>query len=240
MTTERRQILKAFGAASVAVLAPRWAMAADKIRPGSRAVLIVVDVQNCFVEGGTLPVMKGAEVVPVINRLAPAFENIVVTQDWHTTRHASFASSHSGKKPFETTQLSYGSQVLWPDHCVQGSEDAELHKDLKLPKAQLVIRKGYHQAVDSYSAFMEADGKTPTGLSGYLKQRGIKTVYLTGLATDFCVAWTALDARAAGFETSVIEDACRAIDLNGSLAAAWKNMTAKGVRRIQSDMIAAV
>jgi len=240
MTAERRQILKVFGAASAVALAPRWAVAIDKIRPGSRAVLIVVDVQNCFVEGGTLPVTKGAEVVPVINRLAPAFENIVVTQDWHTSGHASFASSHSGKKPFETTQLSYGAQVLWPDHCVQGSEDAELHKDLKLPKAQLVIRKGYHQAVDSYSAFMEADGKTPTGLSGYLKQRGIKSVYLTGLATDFCVAWTALDARAAGFETSVIEDACRAIDLNGSLAAAWKNMTAKGVRRIQSDMIATV
>jgi nicotinamidase/pyrazinamidase len=240
MTAERRQILKVFGAASAVALAPRWAVAIDKIRPGSRAVLIVVDVQNCFVEGGTLPVTKGAEVVPVINRLAPAFENIVVTQDWHTSGHASFASSHSGKKPFETTQLSYGAQVLWPDHCVQGSEDAELHKELKLPKAQLVIRKGYHQAVDSYSAFMEADGKTPTGLSGYLKQRGIKSVYLTGLATDFCVAWTALDARAAGFETSVIEDACRAIDLNGSLAAAWKNMTAKGVRRIQSDMIATV
>lgn len=240
MTAERRQILKALGAASTAALAPQWAIATDKIRPGSRAVLIVVDVQNCFVEGGTLPVTKGAEVVPVINRLAPAFENIVVTQDWHTAGHASFASSHAGKKPFETTQLSYGSQVLWPDHCVQGSEDAELHKDLKLPKAQLVIRKGYHKAVDSYSAFMEADGKTPTGLSGYLKQRGIRSVYLTGLATDFCVAWTALDARGAGFETSVIEDACRAIDLNGSLAAAWKNMTAKGVRRIQSDMIATV
>ena len=240
MTAERRQILKAFGAASTAVLAPQWAIATDKIRPGSRAVLIVVDVQNCFVEGGTLPVTKGAEVVPVINRLAPAFENIVVTQDWHTAGHASFASSHAGKKPFETTQLSYGSQVLWPDHCVQGSEDAELHKDLKLPRAQLVIRKGHHKAVDSYSAFMEADGKTPTGLSGYLKQRGIRSVYLTGLATDFCVAWTALDARGAGFETSVIEDACRAIDLNGSLAAAWKNMTAKGVRRIQSDMIATV
>jgi nicotinamidase/pyrazinamidase len=209
-------------------------MAASKIKPGSKSVLIAVDVQNCFVEGGTLPVAKGSEVVPVINRISTAFENIVVTQDWHTKGHASFASAYDGKKPFETTKLSYGTQVLWPDHCVQGTKDAELHKDLSLPSAQLIIRKGYHPKVDSYSAFMEADAKTATGLSGYLKQRGIKTVFVTGLATDFCVAWTAMDARAAGFEVYVVEDACRAIDLNGSLAAAWKNMAAKGVKRIQS------
>jgi nicotinamidase/pyrazinamidase len=221
---------------AVGVMAP-WAMAASKIKPGSKSVLIAVDVQNCFVEGGTLPVAKGSEVVPVINRISTAFENIVVTQDWHTKGHASFASAYDGKKPFETTKLSYGTQVLWPDHCVQGTKDAELHKDLSLPSAQLIIRKGYHPKVDSYSAFMEADAKTATGLSGYLKQRGIKTVFVTGLATDFCVAWTAIDARAAGFEVYVVEDACRAIDLNGSLAAAWKNMAAKGVKRIQSDDI---
>ena len=234
MTTDRRKLLAAMGAlGAVGVMAP-WAMAASKIKPGSKSVLIAVDVQNCFVEGGTLPVAKGSEVVPVINRISTAFENIVVTQDWHTKGHASFASAYDGKKPFETTKLSYGTQVLWPDHCVQGTKDAELHKDLSLPSAQLIIRKGYHPKVDSYSAFMEADAKTATGLSGYLKQRGIKTVFVTGLATDFCVAWTAMDARAAGFEVYVVEDACRAIDLNGSLAAAWKNMAAKGVKRIQS------
>ena len=214
------------------------AFAAAKIKPGERAALVVVDVQNCFVDGGTLPVKRGADVVPVINKLAESFANIVVTQDWHTPGHASFASSHAGKKPFETTRLSYGNQVLWPDHCVQGSDDAGLHKDLKLPKAQLILRKGFHKDVDSYSAFEEADRKTATGLAAYLKQRGIKTVFITGLATDFCVAWTALDARKAGFDTYVIEDATRAIDLNGSLAAAWKQMAAKGVKRIQSSDIA--
>lgn len=209
-------------------------LAAGKIKPSHTAALIVVDVQNCFVDGGTLPVGKGAEVVPVINKLASAFENIVLTQDWHTQGHASFASSYPGKKVFETTKLSYGTQVLWPEHCVQGTDDAALHKDLKLPTAQLIVRKGYHKNVDSYSAFEEADHKTTTGLAGYLKQRGIKTVFVTGLATDFCVAWTAMDARKLGFEVYVIEDATRAIDLNGSLAAAWKQMSAKGVKRIQS------
>ena len=201
--------------------------------------LVVVDVQNDFCPatpagGGRLAVPGGHEVVPLINRLAERFENIVLTQDWHPEGHISFASSHPGKKPFETTTLKYGTQVLWPDHCVQGTDDAALHKDLKLPTAQLIIRKGYNKGVDSYSAFEEADRKTVTGLAGYLKARGIKTVYVTGLATDFCVAWTAMDARKAGFEVYVIEDACRGIDLNGSLAAAWKQMTAKGVKRIQS------
>jgi nicotinamidase/pyrazinamidase len=201
---------------------------------GRAAALIVVDVQNCFVPGGTLPVGKGDEVVPVINKLGQVFENVVVTQDWHTPGHASFASAHGGKKPFESVKLAYGQQVLWPDHCVQGTEDAALHKDLKLPHAQLVLRKGFHKDVDSYSAFEEADRKTSTGLAGYLKQRGVKTVFVTGLATDFCVAWTAMDARKLGFTTYVVEDATRAIDLNGSLAAAWKQMSAKGVQRIQS------
>lgn len=232
-TLDRRALLKATTALGALGLSG-LALAANKIKPAGNSALIVVDVQNCFVEGGTLPVTKGSEVVPVINSLAPAFENIVVTQDWHTAGHASFASSHGGKKPFETTKLSYGNQVLWPDHCVQGTEDAALHKDLKLPTAQIILRKGFHKDVDSYSAFEEADRKTSTGLSGYLKQRGIKTVFVTGLATDFCVAWTAMDARKLGFEVYVIEDATRAIDLNGSLAAAWKQMAKAGVKRIQS------
>lgn len=230
-TIDRRVFLGALSAAAMPVFA------AGKIKPGANSALIAVDVQNCFVTGGTLPVAKGEEVVPVINKLAGAFENIVVTQDWHTAGHASFASSYPGKKPFEATKLSYGNQVLWPDHCVQGTDDAALHKDLKLPTAQLIIRKGYRKAMDSYSAFEEADHKTATGLAGYLKARGIKTVFVTGLATDFCVAWTAMDARKLGFEVYVVEDACRAIDLNGSLAAAWKAMQAKGVKRIQSGDI---
>ena len=216
----------------------RLARAAGTIKPDAKAALIVVDVQNCFIDGGTLPVKGGAEVVPVINKLAASFENIVVTQDWHTPGHASFASAHAGKKPFETTAMPYGTQVLWPDHCVQGSDDAALHKDLKLPTASLIIRKGHNKSVDSYSAFVEADGKTMTGLSGYLKERGITTVFVTGLATDFCVAWTAMDARKQGFTTYVIEDATRSIDLNGSLAAAWKQMTEAGVKRIQASDIA--
>ena len=223
--------------ASVAVILATRAVAADKLKPGATSALLVIDVQNCFVDGGTLPVKGGAQIVPVINKLAPAFENIVVTQDWHTPGHTSFASAHAGKKPFETTQLSYGTQVLWPDHCVQGSDDAALLKDLKLPTAQLVVRKGFHKDVDSYSAFEEADRKTTTGLGAYLKARGIDTVFLVGLATDFCVAWSAVDARKAGFATYVIEDATRAIDLNGSLAAAWKQMTGAGVKRIQSTDI---
>lgn len=232
--TDRRLFLRSLSLAAGAAALPLPLWAAGKIKPAASSVLIVVDVQNCFVTGGTLPVAKGEEVVPVINKIAAAFDNIVVTQDWHTAGHASFASSYGGKKPFETTTLKYGQQVLWPDHCVQGTEDAALHKDLKLPTAQLIIRKGFHKDVDSYSAFEEADRKTVTGLAGYLKARGIKSVYVTGLATDFCVAWTAMDARKAGFETYVVEDACRAIDLNGSLAAAWKQMSAQGVKRIQS------
>ncbi len=236
--TPRRAFLKQLSLGGVALLPVLPAWAAGQLKPGASAALIVVDVQNCFVTGGTLPVAKGEEVVPVINKISAAFANIVVTQDWHTPGHASFATSYPGKKPFETTTLKYGTQVLWPDHCVQGTDDAALHKDLKLPTAQLIIRKGYNKGVDSYSAFEEADRKTVTGLAGYLKARGIKTVYVAGLATDFCVGWTALDARKAGFEVYVVEDACRAIDLNGSLAAAWKQMAAKGVKRIQSADIA--
>lgn len=234
---QRRLLLGGLSATALLAALPA-ARAAAKLKPGADAALIVVDVQNCFIGGGTLPVKGGEEVVPVINKLAERFENIVVTQDWHTPGHASFASTYPGKKPFETTKLSYGTQVLWPDHCVQGTDDAALSKDLKLPTAQLIIRKGFHKNIDSYSAFDEADHKTATGLAGYLKARRIKTLYVTGLATDFCVAWTAMDGRKAGFAVYVIEDATRGIDLNGSLAAAWKSMTAKGVKRIQSADIA--
>ena len=202
--------------------------------PSPTDCLIIVDVQNDFCPGGALEVKHGDEIVPLVNQLARKFENVVVTQDWHTPGHASFASAHAGKKPFETTKLSYGPQVLWPDHCIQGTPDAALHKDLDIPHAQLIVRKGYHKDMDSYSAFDEADHKTTTGLAGYLKARGIKRAFVSGLATDFCVAWTAMDARRLGFETCVIEDATRGIDLNGSVAAAWKQMSAKGVKRIQS------
>jgi nicotinamidase/pyrazinamidase len=229
----RRDSLKMFAALAAAGALPQVAWAA-KLKPGADSVLIVVDVQNCFVTGGTLPVKEGEQVVPLVNRLAKAFRNVVITQDWHTPGHISFASAHAGKKPFETTKLSYGTQVLWPDHCVQGTPDAALHKDLDIPRAQLVIRKGYHQGTDSYSGFMEADRKTQTGLAAYLKARGIKETYICGLATDFCVAWTALDARKAGFKAAVIEDACRGIDLNGSLAKAWAVMKTAGVQRVQS------
>jgi nicotinamidase/pyrazinamidase len=203
----------------------------------SDACLIVVDVQNDFIPGGALAVPKGDEVVPVINRLAARFENVVLTQDWHPRRHASFASSHPGKKPFETIELPYGRQVLWPDHCVQGTSGAALHADLDVTKAQVVIRKGHHRDIDSYSAFLEADRKTTTGLAGYLKERGFKKLYVCGLATDFCVAWTALDARAAGFDTTVIEDASQAIDLDGSLSRAWADMASAGVKRVSSERL---
>ncbi len=187
--------------------------------------------------GGGLPVPRGDEVVPVINRIGQQFSNVVLTQDWHPARHASFASSHPGKSGYEVITMLYGPQVLWPDHCVQGTQDAALHKDLHLPHAQLIIRKGFHPQVDSYSAFTEADRSTTTGLAAYLQARGLRKAYVCGLATDFCVAWTALDARAAGLEAVVIEDACRAIDLNGSLAKAWQDMLAAGVQRVQSAQL---
>ena len=199
--------------------------------------LIVVDVQNGFCPNGNLAVPNGDEVVPIINHLAKHFQNIVFTQDWHPADHISFAENHVGKQPFDTIELDYGTQVLWPTHCVQGSQDAELHPDLNIPSAQLIIRKGYHQHIDSYSAFLEADQQTSTGLAGYLQSRGIDTVYVVGLATDFCVAWTAMDATKLGFDSYVIEDACRAIDLNGSLENAWQAMQDAGVQRIASQVI---
>jgi nicotinamidase/pyrazinamidase len=208
------------------------------IRPDDASALLVIDVQNGFLPGGSLAVKDGEQVVPVINRMAKAFFNVVITQDWHTAGHVSFASSHPGKNPFETIDLPYGKQVLWPDHCVQGTDSAALSKDLSIPHAGLVIRKGFHRDVDSYSAFTEADGKTTTGLAAYLKARRLTKVFVAGLATDFCVAWTALDARKAGFETYVVEDACRGIDNQGSLAKAWVDMAKAGINRIQSGDIA--
>ncbi len=215
------------------------ALAAGRFKPGPQDVFIVIDVQKCFIPGGSLAVEKGDEIVPLINALAKKFQNVVLTQDWHTADHVSFASQHDGKKPFETTQVAYGTQVLWPDHCVQGTDGAAFAPGLDIPHATLVIRKGYHRDVDSYSAFVEADKKTPTGLAGYLRARGIKRCYLAGLATDFCVGWSAMDARAAGFKAAVIEDASRGINLGGTgLEAAWKEMKAKGVLRIQSTDLA--
>jgi nicotinamidase/pyrazinamidase len=209
-----------------------------RISPDASSVLLVVDVQNSFMPGGSLPVERGDEVVPIINQLARSFRNVVLTQDWHHAEHHSFASQHAGSKPFEQIDMPYGKQVLWPDHCVQGTAGASLHKDLAIPHAQLVLRKGFRQDVDSYSAFLEADRKTSTGLTGYLLDRGLTTCYVAGLATDFCVAWTALDARRAGFRAIVVEDASRAIDLDGSLGAAWAAMDAAGVERVKATDIA--
>jgi len=207
-------------------------------RPRAGDALLVVDVQNDFMPGGALAVARGDEVVPVINRLAPAFRLVVLTQDWHGPGHSSFASSHPGRKPFDVVKIAHGNQVLWPDHCVQGTEGAALHRDLSVPHAQLVIRKGYNPDVDSYSAFVEADRKTRTGLDAWLKAKGVRRVFCCGLATDFCVAWTALDARRLGFEAIVVEDACRAIDLDGSLARAWEAMAKAGVARARAEAIA--
>ncbi|MGA8008298.1 MAG: bifunctional nicotinamidase/pyrazinamidase [Thiomonas sp.] len=197
-------------------------------------VLLVIDVQNGFCTGGGLPVPDGEAVVPVINRLAADFAQVVLTQDWHPPGHVSFASSHPGRQPFETIALAYGPQVLWPGHCIQGTDDAAFHPDLHIPHAQAIIRKGWRLGIDSYSAFVEADRATPTGLSGYLRELGVRNLVLCGLATDFCVAWSALDARKAGFAVTVVEDACRAIDLDGSLQQAWTQLRAAGVRRATS------
>jgi nicotinamidase/pyrazinamidase len=232
--SSRREFLRVTSTALALAAMPNAVVAQSRIRPGDEDVLAVIDVQNCFVPGGTLPVPEGDKIIPIINRLAPVFRHVVLTQDWHTPGHVSFASSHPGKKPFETIQLPYGMQVLWPDHCVQGTPDADLHKDLRVPHAQLVIRKGYRPHVDSYSAFLEADRNTMTGLTGYLRERGFKQVFLVGLATDFCVAWSALDARRSGFAAYVIEDATRGIDAGGSLGKAWADMSGAGVKRIQS------
>jgi nicotinamidase/pyrazinamidase len=196
------------------------------------SALLVIDVQPDFCSGGALAVPGGETIIPLVNALARRFETVVLTQDWHPANHISFAANHPGKMPFESLNLPYGNQVLWPTHCVMSTPGAALHPDLDIPHASAIIRKGSQRDVDSYSAFLEADRVTKTGLDGYLRSRGIEHVFLCGLATDFCVAWSAEDARAFGFETTVIEDACRAIDLNSSLAAAWARMTAADVKRV--------
>ncbi len=202
--------------------------------PGEGDLLVVIDVQNDFCPGGALAVPEGEAVVPVINRITPLFPHVIATQDWHPRGHGSFASSHPGKKPYETMILSYGPQVLWPDHCVQESPGAAFHSGLRLANCELVLRKGFNPAIDSYSAFFENDRATPTGCEGYCRQRGFTRLFLAGLATDFCVFYSALDARRLGFEVYVVEEACRGIDLDGSVAKAWVEMKKAGVHRIAS------
>ena len=198
---------------------------------GDDIVLLVVDVQRDFCPGGALAVPEGDQVVPVINELSRQFAHVVLTQDWHPPGHLSFASSHAGKNPMERIELPYGEQILWPDHCVQGGPGAEFHPDLDVARCELILRKGYHPEIDSYSAFFENDHETPTGLAGYLRERGLRRVFLVGLATDICVAYSAVDARRLGFEATVIERGCRALDVESSLAEAWRRMEDAGVRR---------
>ncbi|HZP10314.1 bifunctional nicotinamidase/pyrazinamidase [Methyloceanibacter sp.] len=209
-----------------------------RIKIGDRDVLIVVDIQNDFCPGGSLSVPNGHEVVPVINRLAKQFPHVVLTQDWHPPDHLSFASAHPGKKPYDIIAVDYGQQILWPDHCVQATHGAEFHKDLHVPHAALVLRKGIHRAIDSYSTFYENDRKTPTGLVGYLRERGFARVFLAGLALDFCVRYSAEDAKREGFGVAVIEDACRGIDVDGSMGAARKSLEGLGVVRVDPEALA--
>jgi nicotinamidase/pyrazinamidase len=192
-------------------------------------VLLIIDIQRDFCPGGALAVPQGDEIVPAINRLAGSFAHVVLTQDWHPRGHASFASSHPGKRPFDTIELPYGQQILWPDHCVQGTEGAAFHPGLDVPHAELVVRKGFRSAIDSYSAFRENDHRTQTGLAGYLRERGFERITLCGLATDFCVLFSAIDGREAGFGVRLATDACRGIDVDGSLARAMRSMSEAGV-----------
>ncbi|MDZ4734814.1 MAG: bifunctional nicotinamidase/pyrazinamidase [Rhodospirillaceae bacterium] len=206
-----------------------------KAATAKSTALIVVDMQNDFCPGGALAVKGGDEIVPLVNRLIDEFAHVVLTQDWHTPNHTSFASQHPGKAPFQDIELTYGAQTLWPDHCVQGTTGAAFHPDLRWTKAELVVRKGFHRSIDSYSTFYENDRTTPTGLAGYLRERGLTRLALVGLATDYCVAFSALDAASHGFETSVLLDGCRAIDLNGSLAASEKAMRDAGVKLMSAS-----
>ncbi len=194
-----------------------------------REVLLIIDVQNDFCPGGALAVPQGDAIVPAVNRLARSFAHVILTQDWHPLGHASFASSHPGKRPFDAIEVSYGTQILWPDHCVQGTQGAGFHPKLDIPHAELVLRKGFRSTVDSYSAFRENDRRTLTGLAGYLRERGLDRVIMCGLATDFCVAFSAIDGRQAGFDVSVVTSACRGIDVEGSLARAMRSMNEAGV-----------
>jgi nicotinamidase/pyrazinamidase len=200
-------------------------------------VLVVTDVQNDFCPGGTLAVPEGDAVISVIHRVAPLFEHVILTQDWHSPQHMSFAHAHPGRQPFEDIEVSYGSQTLWPDHCVQGTRGAEFHPDLHLPQAELILRKGFHPEIDSYSAFFENDRKTATGLCGYLRERGLKRVFFVGLAYDYCVGYSALDARGHGLEAIVIKDGCRAIGLNDSVERIEGEFAAIGVRVMDSAQL---
>ena len=199
--------------------------------------LLVVDIQNDFCPGGALAVPDGDTIVPIVNQLINHFDTVIQTQDWHPSGHQSFASSYSDKNPFDTVELDYGTQVLWPDHCVQGSMGAEFHPDLNTLKSQVLIRKGFRREIDSYSTFFENDQKTATGLTGYLKERHISDLYTVGLATDFCVKWSVLDGIEEGFTMHIIEDAVKGIDLDGSLERAWIDMKNKGVNVIKSGEI---
>ena len=204
-------------------------------RHSAKDVLVVVDVQNDFCQGGSLAVPEGDLVVPVINRLVGRFSAVVATQDWHPANHESFASAHPGKNPFDTAELDYGEQTLWPDHCVQGTPGAEFHPDLEAERFDIVLRKGFRRHIDSYSAFFENDRKTPTGLEGYCKVRGFERAFFCGLAGDFCVFYSAMDAAEAGFQTFFIEDACRDIDMTGSKAAAHQAMRDRGIAFVTSE-----
>jgi nicotinamidase/pyrazinamidase len=205
----------------------------DDIEIGETGVLLVIDIQNDFCWGGALAVPGAGEIIPLVNRLARVFKHVVLTQDWHPPAHLSFASAHKGRHPFETIEVSYGPQILWPDHCVQGTHGADFHSDLNIPHAELILRKGHHPEIDSYSAFLENDHKTPTGLAGYLRERGLNRIHIAGLALDFCVRYSAEDAYRSGFSVAVLEDACRAIDTGGSLAETWDSFAALGIRRVR-------
>jgi nicotinamidase/pyrazinamidase len=202
------------------------------IRINDNDLLLIIDVQSDFCSGGKLAVADGDAVVPVINRIAKRFQHVALTQDWHPSNHSSFATSHPGSAPFDIVSMPYGKQTLWPDHCVQGTPGAAFHSQLETERAELVIRKGFRREIDSYSAFYENDRRTPTGLAGYLRECGLQRIFLVGLATDFCVYYSAVDARRLGFAAVLIETGCRAIDLAGSLDAAWRGMAVAGVQRV--------
>jgi nicotinamidase/pyrazinamidase len=209
------------------------------VATGESDVLLVVDIQNDFCPDGALAVPRGDEVVPIVNDLARRFRHVVLTQDWHPAAHLSFASSHPGRKPFDVIEVAYGPQILWPDHCMQGTQGAAFRRDLDIPQAELIIRKGFRREVDSYSAFFENDHKTPTGLAGYLRERGFARVFLAGLAFDFCVRYSAEDAHRHGFQVVVLEDACRGIDVDGSMAKTRRQLAELGIPTIAADDVSA-
>jgi nicotinamidase/pyrazinamidase len=209
----------------------------EQMAIGERDILLIVDIQNDFCPGGGLAVPRGDEIVPLVNRLAARFRHVVLTQDWHPRGHLSFASSYPGRTPYQTIALAYGTQVLWPDHCVQGTPGADFRADLAVPHAELVLRKGYHREIDSYSAFVENDRRTSTGLAGYLRERGFARVVVAGLAFDFCVRYSAEDAHRAGFQVTVVEDACRGIDVEGSMAQTRLRLAELGIPCISAETV---